>query len=56
MRWNHLPVAGGIYDQHPELIRKLEIVFEARAKHEAKEERKRKHAEMGGGRKVAGRR
>jgi hypothetical protein len=56
MRWNHLPVAGGIYDQHPDLIRKFDIIFEARAKHEERERKKREHNEMRGGRKVAGRR
>lgn len=25
--WSHLPLAGGIYDQHPRLIDQLEMIF-----------------------------
>ncbi len=41
MKWTHLPVAGGLYDQHPDLIDGFDIIFRARAKHEAEEQRKR---------------
>lgn len=58
MKWSHLPVAGGIYDQHPLLMDKFQIIFQTRAEIEAKrqqeEERKNRHAKGGG--RVAGRR
>jgi len=44
LEWNHLPVAGGLYDQHPKLIDEWEILFAAVAKHE-KQEQARKDAE-----------
>jgi hypothetical protein len=37
MRWNHLPVAGGIYDQHPRLIDEWQVIFEAQARQHEKE-------------------
>lgn len=39
MKWAHLPMAGGLYDQHPQLLEEFSIIFAARA---AKEERERK--------------
>lgn len=42
MRWNHLPVAGGLYDQHPQLLEEWKIIFAAKAE---KEERERKEQE-----------
>jgi len=42
MRWNHLPVAGGLYDQHPQLLEEFQIIFAAKAR---KEERERKEME-----------
>lgn len=41
MKWAHLPVAGGIYDQSPELIDKFMILFQTRNKKEAADHRKR---------------
>jgi len=38
MKWNHLPVAGGIYDQHPKLIDEWEYLFSIKAEQEAKEQ------------------
>jgi hypothetical protein len=38
MRWNHLPVAGGIYDQHPRLIDEWQVIFEAQARQREKEQ------------------
>jgi hypothetical protein len=58
MKWSHLPVAGGIYDQRPELMDKFQIIFQMRAEIEAKrqeeDERRNKHA--GKSSRVAGRR
>lgn len=42
MKWNHLPVAGGIYDQHPGLLEKWEFMFSERAKYEREQEEKEK--------------
>lgn len=42
MRWNHLPVAGGLYDQHPQLLEEFNLIFAAKAR---KEERERKEQE-----------
>jgi hypothetical protein len=41
MKWSHLPVAGGIYDQHPDLIDGFRIIFSIRNQHEAEEAEKR---------------
>jgi hypothetical protein len=38
MRWNHLPVAGGIYDQHPRLLDEWQVIFEAQARQREKEQ------------------
>lgn len=59
MRWNHLPEAGGLNDQHPELLEKFRIIFAKKAEYE-ESERKRREAESkskGKGKsRVAGRR
>jgi hypothetical protein len=34
MKWNHLPVPGGIYAQHPRLIDDFSIIFAAVHKRE----------------------
>lgn len=41
MRWNHLPVGGGLYDQHPRLLDEWRIIFNAKADHERDEAEKR---------------
>ena len=59
MKWSHLPVAGGIYDQHPLLMDKFQIIFQMRAEIESKrqeEEERKNRANSGGSRRVAGRR
>jgi hypothetical protein len=38
MQWAHLPVAGGIYDQHPELLEQWKVIFEERGKYEQEKE------------------
>jgi len=40
MRWNHLPVAGGLYDQHPELLSQWQIIWEEKARYEEKKAEK----------------
>lgn len=44
MNWAHLPVAGGLYDQHPRLLDEWLILFRAKADHEKRktEDEKRK--------------
>lgn len=41
MKWAHLPVAGGIYDQDPKLIEEFEIIFRRVARKEEDDRRKR---------------
>lgn len=40
MKWNHLPVAGGLYDQHPKLIAQWETLFQLQGEHEEQERKK----------------
>ena len=40
MDWNHLPVAGGIYDQDPELISSFWTIFTEQAKVEHEKKKK----------------
>lgn len=42
MKWAHLPVAGGLYDQHPKLMDEWDIIFEVKAQHDKAEEAKNK--------------
>lgn len=41
MKWAHLPNAGGIYDQDPELMDAFFMIFGEMAKHEKEEADKR---------------
>lgn len=41
MEWSILPVAGGIYDQHPRLLDEWQVIFSAQARHQEAEQRKR---------------
>lgn len=41
MRWNHLPLAGGIYAQDPDFIDALYVFFELKNKKEAADQKKR---------------
>lgn len=50
MKWAHLPNAGGLYDQDPELLDGFRIIFYERSKHEEAEAKKRKN-EMGKGKR-----
>lgn len=44
MGWNVLPVAGGIYDQHPDFMQKTRYIFGVKAQRDA-EEREKQDAE-----------
>lgn len=57
MKWNHLPVAGGIYNQNPDLLLKFEYIFGKRAEAEEKERQKsERKSKSPGGSRPAGRR
>jgi len=45
MKWAHLPVAGGLYDQHPQLIDEWDILFEMDAHYQLQRQRQQE-AEM----------
>lgn len=55
MKWNFLPNAGGLYDQHPELLDEFSYIFSERSQQEEKErlkeEAKHKRESMGRRRK-----
>jgi hypothetical protein len=58
MRWNHLPLPGGLYAQHPKLIDQFKILFQKRAEHEEKkrkEDESKRKQESRGNKSVAGR-
>ena len=42
MRWNHLPVAGGVYDQHPQLIDQWLYIFDKKNERDKAEAEKQK--------------
>lgn len=37
MKWSHLPLPGGVYAQHPQLIDEFKIIFEIKNEHERQE-------------------
>ncbi len=43
MKWAHLPVAGGLYDQDPRLLEEFQVLFQeiGEARKRADEKRKR---------------
>lgn len=42
MKWNHLPVQGGLYDQSPELLDGFMVIFRERGIYDEEEDRKEK--------------
>lgn len=46
MKWNHLPVRGGVYDQHPQLLEEWDIIWQAQAAHDKAEEAKQRQQTM----------
>jgi hypothetical protein len=40
MKWNHLPVQGGIYDQHPTLLSQWQVIWQEKAKYESEQAKK----------------
>lgn len=57
MKWNHLPLDGGLYAQHPKLIDQFRYIFRERSAHEEKKQKEdeAKRKRETGGRGVAGR-
>lgn len=55
MKWAHLPVAGGIYDQHPDLLAGFRVIWAAQAE-EADRQEKQRARQSGQRPRVAGRR
>ncbi len=41
MRWAALPVAGGLYDQHPRLLADWRIIFAEKAAYQRRQEAER---------------
>jgi hypothetical protein len=50
MRWNHLPVDGGLYDQNPRLLEKWAVIFQIKAEYEKREAKRRESEAKRGGR------
>ena len=54
MKWTHLPCAGGIYDQHPDLLDQWLVIMkvdgESEAKRQQKMEQKNRASGSGAGR------
>jgi hypothetical protein len=50
MNWNHLPVAGGLYDQHPGFLDAMAVIMEAEASAERKRQEKQQREAQKGGR------
>lgn len=42
MSWTHLPNAGGIYDQDPELLDKFKILWSLQNEHEREKQARQK--------------
>jgi hypothetical protein len=42
MRWSHLPVVGGLYDQHPKLLEEWQEIWSEKASYQAEQDRKNK--------------
>lgn len=42
IKWSTLPVAGGLYDQHPDFVKKMHYIKQEVYKEQAKEEAQRR--------------
>lgn len=40
MKFTHLPVDGGLYDQHPVLLEKWQYIFAEKGKYEKQQQKK----------------
>jgi hypothetical protein len=60
-KWNHLPMAGGLYDQHPKLLDDFVTISQVESKIESERQKKRdaenaRRAKSSGGRRAGRRR
>lgn len=39
-QWNHLPVAGGLYDQHPRLLEEWDMIHQMKTQYEAAQQKR----------------
>lgn len=46
--FRHLPVAGGLYDQHPEFLDKMLYIMQAESVQREKEDKAKERKRMGG--------
>jgi hypothetical protein len=51
MKWNHLPWAGGLYDQHPKFIDDMYTIFVAKSQNEAKRQKEQERKQKAASRK-----
>jgi len=51
MEWSHLPVAGGLYDQHPRFLEQLMVIFGIKDEEHRKKEEREKRQQQAKGRK-----
>lgn len=51
MEWSHLPVPGGIYDQHPKFVDDMFFLFQQKAKSEAQRQAERERKQKAASRK-----
>lgn len=52
MKWSHLPLPGGLYAQHPQLLVEFGIIFEEKNSYEAQQmAEQRAKADRAGSRK-----
>lgn len=49
MRWAHLPMSGGLYDQNPDLLDKFMYIFNERSKEQEREQRRQAAKNQRGG-------
>jgi len=59
LEWRHLPVAGGVYDQHPDFLEAILLLKEERGRYEEEKRRQEeaKHKqEMASAKRKKGRR
>lgn len=58
MKWAHLPVAGGLFDQSPQFIEETRYIFQERNAYQAEQQRKQEAEQKrnSGSGRVAGRR
>jgi hypothetical protein len=54
MKWAHLPVAGGLLDQHPQFLEEIAYIFQERNAYREREQKRREAEQRQGKGRVAG--